>query len=153
MRKLRDNIRWTQTRLANELDYETPRQVARMEAGEVPVTLDLIEDVAAALGCGPEPFLRSLFPAAHPPMDTAEVEKRLLQLALDNRDRALQRALRRENVRNAALAIALLPDPQVDTLVLMARALTWAPVTEEVWSTEPPLLPDLPTTRSEGSSR
>lgn len=154
VRKLRNKRHLTQTQLAKLLGYETARQVARMEAGGVPVTLDLIEDLSSALGCGPEPFLAPLFPEPKAAMDSADVEKRLLQLALDNRDREYTRALSRQNVRRVAVATATLPDAQVESVFDHADGLHWRARMESIHATDPPLLSEMvSSTSSKGRKR
>jgi transcriptional regulator with XRE-family HTH domain len=132
----------TQERLAELLGCDR-RTVARLEAGKVPATLDLVEDLARAFQCSPDEFLVSLYaeePDYGPDADASL--KRLADAVAAMRDEDLNRAISRRSVLRAAAAIGLLPDEDVEWLTWVAIALSWQPIVLRMRDLPPILVRD-----------
>jgi transcriptional regulator with XRE-family HTH domain len=114
--------------LAGLLDTDR-KKVVRIEAGLVPPTLDLIEDLARAFQCSPDEFLVSLY-AEEPDFDLDPdlALDRLAAAVSELREEDLDAAFARPIVRSAIAAIGLLTTDDIEWLIRVAVALSWDPI-------------------------
>ncbi len=128
IRRLRKEKGWNQEELADRLHTDR-RQVARLEAAQVPVTLELIEALGIVFQTFSVFFMTSL--AGSGPVDMDAIQGLASRIAVDEMRRRFGASLDRSAIETIVRNAEMLDDEQLWVLLIVADALVKASFLED----------------------